>query len=92
MTKERQRNGKFEGLYDPKAVADLSEDQLAGHVSEKGYTRHHGRRLQRQAGCDPTGRQEGIQVRARHTGPVCTYGNIKFRLTQQFFYRSPVFL
>ena len=64
MTKERQRNGKFEGLYDSKAVADLSEDQLAGHISEKGDARHHGRRLQRKAGCDPTGRQEGIQVRA----------------------------
>ena len=64
MTEKCQRNRKFEGLYDPKAVADLSEDQLAGHVSKKGDARHHGRHLQRKSGCDPTGRQEGIQVRA----------------------------
>ena len=64
MSKKRQRNRNFKGPDDPKAVADLSEDQLAGHISEKGDARHHGRCLQRKAGCDPTGRQEGIQVRA----------------------------
>ena len=41
----------------PRLSLIFPRDQLAGHIFPKGDARHHGRCLQRKAGCDPTGRQ-----------------------------------